>query len=69
VDMCAFPNPFEHAERFPRNTRKARGQCGQSRVSRTEKSAATASIAGAAGPGLLQKTHVLLSFSRWHGVC
>jgi hypothetical protein len=56
VDMCAFPNPFEHAERFPRNTRKARGQCGQGSVAVAEKSAATASIAGAAGAFEIQKT-------------
>jgi hypothetical protein len=34
-----------------------------------ENFAATASIAGENGRFDAQKTHILLAFSRWHGVC
>jgi hypothetical protein len=34
-----------------------------------EKFAAAASIAGEGTPFEVQKTHILLGFSRWHGAC
>jgi hypothetical protein len=67
--MCAFPNTFEPAERFSRNTRNAREQCGGDLLPGAEKSAATASIAAAAGRFQTQKTLVLLTFPRWHDPC
>jgi hypothetical protein len=67
--MCAFPNTFEPAERFSRNTRNVREQCGGDPLPGAEKSAATASIAAAAGRFRMQKLLVLLAFPRWHGVC
>jgi len=49
--------------------RDARGQCGQDGAWRAEKSAAAASIAGEGVPFEVQKTHILLGFSGWHGAC
>jgi len=65
-----FPETtFEACGTVPRNTRQPCGQCGQNQRTEAENSAATASIAGENGRFEAQKTHILLAFSRWHGVC
>ena len=56
-------------ERFSRNMRKAREQCWRERLPRAENSAGTASFAGPSRASLQRKTHDLLGFPQWHGVC
>jgi hypothetical protein len=75
--MCTFRKPLsKRAERFRVTRASLAGNAGKSARARranqrieAENFAATASIAGGNGRFEAYKTHILLDFSRWHGVC